>query len=807
MDNREQFLNGKIGLVPSVKLFQQRIENNNIVEKQIGNTLITFNDSNYGSSDIVGLNNVEIKFGQGFISCEVEFPLSPKMLFEAQSNQHSGDLYELFSIANYWTVKFGWGGQPEQVISRMRMVKWDITYDSNKRFFMAKLRLVPANGLILGDIKMRMLKRTNATIKDACDKEAQKGKKKGINLSLGRIITDVLIECREIVEKNKPLSEKDIDKFNTENKYVTNPHIIKPQIPPTQQTSKISYDYTPSVDIITPVAGSISSLSYFDKISYIRSELLTNIPSFSIDDANAAIANLLAENSTLDPTVENASKSAAYGIVQWVGSRKENLFKMFGSANHQPTFQEQVKFMIYELTNSHKRVVTNMSKRSTLASKVVAFERWYESSGNQINENTPEGVISVYRIIEKKGDPNVWGTNIIKRYQNASNLSMKYITASDMKIAAVENEVVVITGGSYPTKITIQQTPSLTLPALANVSSMSIPSLPTQSTKQDFARLLTSPSGAYNSDIFEYSNPEDVPDPNSIKLILFGDPTNEKAKIEDTRKGFLYDTFSNYTMVDRITDDNNADLSVFSFLNSLLDDNGFMLLPRPGTVNKNDGGILWMIMQSEFNNIGKNIEEVEFLSVNPNNANDEKKTDKETQSFGLDKGSKNRQLFDLHSNRNIVLSVQASTEHGQTTLPSIQATDQAAKQSSSMTNYKDSIFELISKQSKEINLETIGFQELNPGDNIYVNLGGELFSGRYKVVELSHKIATNFTSDIRAIRTVSGDTFNNYGKQPDVEPPEELHWYNTLINGIDDFFKEIDKITYRFKSDLENIKP
>lgn len=547
MANRETFLAGKSGLVPSIRLFQERVGSYGASEKIIGDTSRTFQDTQFGKNDIVGLSNVEIKYGQGYISCEVEFPMSQQMLLDAQSHQASGEVYEIFSIINNWKIEFGWGGGPKQLISGMKLVKWDISYDANKRMFITKLRFVPGNGLILGDIKMAMLTDTNRKIRDACEKQA-----KGIKLSLGTIISEVLDECRKIIRDRS---------YNG---------IERDQLP---------------IGVASP-------------------------------------------------------------------------------QNQLPPYVSSIKY--------------------------------------------------------------------------------------------------------------------------------------------------------FQSDILKFAVENDVPDPDNIMLVLFGDPNKDSLRLSDVYDGFLHDNFSNYTMIDKITDDNNVDLSVYSFISSLLDDNGFMIMPRPGTTDKDSGRILWMIMQSEFNNIGSNIEEVEYKSIRPHVGevynsiynssswvsntpqlktenlgpvgipNQPKEYTRLIQTFGGGENSKNRQLFDLHSNRNIVLSVNASTEHGQTTLPSLLANDAAAKYDSRMVSYKDSIFELISKQSKEINLETIGFQELNPGDNIYVNLGGELFSGRYKVVEMSHKIGSNFTTDIRAIRTISGDTRNNIGRQPDVEPTEDLSFSKILAGNPED---------------------
>src|SRR5258708_40337005 len=55
-----------------------------------------------------------------------------------------------------------------------------------------------------------------------------------------------------------------------------------------------------------------------------------------------------AAESRLTPTAVNPT-SGAFGIGQWLGPRKADLFRRYG---RKPTLDQQLEFMLWELTNS-----------------------------------------------------------------------------------------------------------------------------------------------------------------------------------------------------------------------------------------------------------------------------------------------------------------------------------------------------------------------------------------------------------------------------------------------------------------------
>jgi hypothetical protein len=65
--------------------------------------------------------------------------------------------------------------------------------------------------------------------------------------------------------------------------------------------------------------------------------------------AAGLVGNLFRE-SRLNPTATNAS-SGAYGIAQWLGDRKKNLFAKYGK---NPTLNQQLDYVWHELGNTHR---------------------------------------------------------------------------------------------------------------------------------------------------------------------------------------------------------------------------------------------------------------------------------------------------------------------------------------------------------------------------------------------------------------------------------------------------------------------
>lgn len=71
---------------------------------------------------------------------------------------------------------------------------------------------------------------------------------------------------------------------------------------------------------------------------------------FTDYQAAGLVGNLMRESS-MNPNAVNKS-SGAYGLLQWLGPRKKNLFKMYGE---HPTFDQQLDYLWHELNTTHKK--------------------------------------------------------------------------------------------------------------------------------------------------------------------------------------------------------------------------------------------------------------------------------------------------------------------------------------------------------------------------------------------------------------------------------------------------------------------
>jgi len=284
---------------------------------------------------------------------------------------------------------------------------------------------------------------------------------------------------------------------------------------------------------------------------------------------------------------------------------------------------------------------------------------------------------------------------------------------------------------------------------------------------------------------------DDIPYPSTMRLLTFGNKTTtakEKSKYFNSNPIPNSDPIFAYAK----NPDSSANLSVYAFIEELLRSWGYTLFPNFEALNK-DGKIKWMIIQTEFNNIGK-VEEKEWIGINTVEKEEATVNGGKLVNTIINPTEKNDdRIFDLHSNRNVVLSINATTDEGVSTIGSSYITDalvRGGKNSTEIKNNEDetnveiekereSIFALLAEQAKIVEMECLGLPELKIADNIIVNLGGVLYSGKYKVIEIEHKISESFTTSIRAVQTIEGTG-------EDVESPDDQDKKMGFIGPLED---------------------
>lgn len=92
--------------------------------------------------------------------------------------------------------------------------------------------------------------------------------------------------------------------------------------------------------------------------------------------ATGLVANLMRE-SALNPNAVNGS-SGAYGLAQWLGSRKKALFNKYGS---KPSFDNQLNFIWSELNSSHKNGLRMLQSSKNIDEAAMNAFGYYEFSG------------------------------------------------------------------------------------------------------------------------------------------------------------------------------------------------------------------------------------------------------------------------------------------------------------------------------------------------------------------------------------------------------------------------------------------
>lgn len=91
--------------------------------------------------------------------------------------------------------------------------------------------------------------------------------------------------------------------------------------------------------------------------------------------ATGLVANLMRESS-LNPNAINGS-SGAYGLAQWLGSRKRALFNKYGN---RPSFDNQLEFIWSELNSSHKNGLRMLQSSKNIDEAAMNAFGYYEFS-------------------------------------------------------------------------------------------------------------------------------------------------------------------------------------------------------------------------------------------------------------------------------------------------------------------------------------------------------------------------------------------------------------------------------------------
>lgn len=171
------------------------------------------------------------------------------------------------------------------------------------------------------------------------------------------------------VELNLPLmnSPLDISDWSTGISENGTP-IVKSNLPKMTDSGTIAEFNPPTEE--TTTSYSVSTNNSGNKKKAMDFFINKGLP---VHQAAGIVGNLMGESS-LNHTAVNKS-SGAYGIAQWLGSRKTALFNKYGK---NPTFDQQLDFLWDELQTTEKRAFNSLKSAKTLKAATDSFMRTFE---------------------------------------------------------------------------------------------------------------------------------------------------------------------------------------------------------------------------------------------------------------------------------------------------------------------------------------------------------------------------------------------------------------------------------------------
>ena len=101
----------------------------------------------------------------------------------------------------------------------------------------------------------------------------------------------------------------------------------------------------------------------------------------TLNQSKGILGNLLQESNGNHTAVNK--RSGAYGIAQWLGTRKAKLMSTYGK---NPNLQQQLEFIWQELNTTEKRALNHLQRTNTITEATRVFANKYERAGaNEMN--------------------------------------------------------------------------------------------------------------------------------------------------------------------------------------------------------------------------------------------------------------------------------------------------------------------------------------------------------------------------------------------------------------------------------------
>lgn len=111
--------------------------------------------------------------------------------------------------------------------------------------------------------------------------------------------------------------------------------------------------------------------------------------------AAGIVGNLQAESGASLRTDAVGDGGKAYGIAQWHPPRQENFRKAFGKDIRRSTFEEQLKFIQWELENTEKVAGQYLKSAKTAEEAAWLFDQYYERSSGQHRQRRIDNALAL----------------------------------------------------------------------------------------------------------------------------------------------------------------------------------------------------------------------------------------------------------------------------------------------------------------------------------------------------------------------------------------------------------------------------
>ena len=303
----------------------------------------------------------------------------------------------------------------------------------------------------------------------------------------------------------------------------------------------------------------------------------------------------------------------------------------------------------------------------------------------------------------------------------------------------------------------------------------------------------------YITDTLANMLPDDLP---TYEDVVFSICKESRSKCRALIDGVFNGAIKDWTTVDKLFDSSSKNMNVLQFLNGVLGDNGFSIYQSLG-IEGESGKIKLMIVNTDFFGVEGNASEIEYAY----NGRDKYKVVSDENKIGLTFVSKERGegIFNLQSRFNMVESISASIQNGETNLVSAMVEsdmiDQAPEGDKALIENIDSYYELVAKRSKTIEITTLGLPRAKAWDEIPITFVGKMFSGIYKIMNIKHTIGEgSFSTTLDLAQVTKRDRID--GKSEAQILPD---WLNPIYIPSSLITSQWNEIKNREESD-KNIK-